>query len=132
MTVYMPPLTILYAEENKVLMLNVTEMLEDEGWRVDACPDGPSALEKIEGDEQYDLLLLDSGLPGVSGLELVSRARALAHRRYTPIIILSTTEMGREARSAGANLFLRKTENIYAIVEYVLKLTGRASRGIQK
>jgi len=122
----MPSLTILYAEDNKVLMLNVTEILEDEGWRVDACPDGASALEKIEGDEPYDLLLLDSGLPGVSGLELASRARSLAHRRYTPIIILSTTEMGREARSAGANLFLRKTENIYAIVEAVLKLAGRA------
>lgn len=122
----MPPLTILYAEANKVLMLNVTEMLEDEGWRVDACPDGQKAREKIESDAAYDLLLLDSELPQVNGPELVRLARSLVHRRNTPIILLSTTEMGREARSAGANLFLKKTENIYTIIESVLKLSGRS------
>jgi CheY-like chemotaxis protein len=122
----MPPLTILYAEANTVLMLNVTEMLEDEGWRVDSCPDGLKARAKIESDTEYDLLLLDSELPAVSGLELVRLVRRLIHRRYTPIILLSTTEMGREARSAGVDLFLKKTENIYAIVESVLKLAGRS------
>lgn len=122
----MPPLTILYAEANTVLMLNVTEMLEDEGWRVAACPDGLTARAKIEGDTEYDLLLLDSELPEVSGLELARLARKLLHRRHTPIILISTTEMGREARSVGVNLFMKKTENIYAIVESVLKLSGRS------
>lgn len=122
----MPPLTILYAEDDTVLMLNVTEMLEEEGWRVDACLDGLTALEKTEGRNDYDLLLFDNDLPGVSGLELVRRARSLAHRQQTPIIILSATEAGREARAAGANLFLKKTENIYAIVEHILKLAGRS------
>ena len=122
----MPPLTILYAEANTVLMLNVTEMLEDEGWRVDACSDGTTAREKILSDAKYDLLLLESELPQVSGLELVALARRLAHRRDTPVIILSTTEMGRRARGVGANLFLKKTENIYAIVEYILKVAGRS------
>lgn len=123
----MPPLTILYAEDNTVLMLNMTEMLEEEGWRVDACLDGTTALAKIEGRRDYDLLLLDNDLRGVSGLELVHRARTLAHRQSTPIIILSTTVVSREARRAGASLFLKKTENIYAIVEHIVKLAGRQS-----
>ncbi len=123
----MPPLTILYAEDNTVLMLNVTEMLEEEGWRVDACMDGTTALEKIESRRDYDLLLLDNNLPGASGLELVHRARTLAHRQRTPIIILSATEVGAEARRAGASLFLKKTENIYAIVEHIVKLAGQGS-----
>lgn len=123
----MPPLTILYAEDNTVLMLNVTEMLEEEGWRVDACLDGTTALEKIESRRDYDLLLLDNNLPGVSGLELVHRARSLAHRQRTPIIILSATEVGKEARRAGASIFLEKTENIYMIVEHIVKLAGQQS-----
>jgi CheY-like chemotaxis protein len=122
----MPPLTILYAEDDSWLMLNVKEMLEEEGWRVDACEDGPRALEKIESETPYDLLLLDNQLPGALGVELVRRARSLAHRRQTPIIILSASEAGRESRLAGADLFLRKTENIYEIVEHVLKLTERS------
>ena len=123
----MPPLTILYAEDNTVLMLNVTEMLEEEGWRVDACLDGTIALEKIESQRDYDLLLLDNSLPGVSGIELVHRARSLAHRQRTPIIILSATEVGKDARRAGASIFLKKTENIYAIVEHIVKLAGQQS-----
>ncbi|MBA3768857.1 MAG: response regulator [Acidobacteria bacterium] len=123
----MPPLTILYAEDNTVLMLNVTEMLEEEGWRVDACLDGTTALEKIESRRDYDLLLLDNNLPGVSGLELVYRARSLAHRQLTPIIVLSATEVGREARRVGASLFLKKTENIHEIVEHIVKLAGQQS-----
>jgi two-component system, chemotaxis family, chemotaxis protein CheY len=122
----MPPLTILYAEDNPVLMLNVTEMLEEEGWRVDACSDGPTALKKTESRKEYDLLLLDNELPGISGVEIVRLARTFAHRRQTPIIIISATEVGREARAAGANLFLKKTENIYAIVEHILKLVRRS------
>jgi CheY-like chemotaxis protein len=121
----MPLLTILYAEDDTWLMLNMTEMLEDEGWRVDACEDGTTALEKIEGDAPYDLFLLDNELPGVKGLELVRRARRLSHRQHTPIIIISATEVGREARLCGANLFLKKNENIYAVVEHVAKLTRR-------
>ena len=79
---------------------------EDEGWRVDACPDGFKAREKIESDTEYDLLLLDSELPEVNGIELVRIARGLINRRYTPIIVLSTTEMGREAQRRVRDHFL--------------------------
>ena len=122
----MRPLTILYAEDYNPLMLNVTEMLEEEGWRVDSCAGGRIALEKIEGHNVYDLLLLDNALPEVSGLELVRRARTLAHRQRTPIIIVSASEVGREARLAGADLFLKKSENIYTIVESIMRLIGRS------
>lgn len=122
----MPPLTILYAEDNPVLMLNVTEMLEEEGWRVDACPDGATALKKIESRREYDLLLLDYDLPGVNGIELVRLARTFVHRRQTPIIVISASEVGREARAAGANLFLKQTENIYSIIEHIVKLARRS------
>ena len=122
----MPPLTILYAEDDTWLMLNVKELLEEEGWRVDACGDGATALGKIESDTPYDLLLLDNRLPEVSGLELVRRARVLSHRQHTPIIVLSASEASLEARRAGADLFLKKTKNIYEIVEHILTLTGRS------
>jgi DNA-binding response OmpR family regulator len=122
----MPPLNILFAEDDAWLALSVSEMLEEEGWRVRICENGLAALEEIENRENYDLLLLDNHLPGVGGLELVRRARLLAHRRQTPIIIISATESGREARRAGADLFLKKPFNISEITEQILKLTRRA------
>jgi DNA-binding response OmpR family regulator len=122
----MTPLNILYAEDDTWLMLSVTEMLEEEGWHVEVCEDASTALEKIESGNSYDLLFLDNFLPGGSGLEQTRRARALAHRRHTPIIIISASEVGREALLAGADLFLKKPENISAIVEQIVKLTRRA------
>ena len=57
------------------------EMFERAEWRVDLCTDGASALERLSGEGRYDLLLFDKDLPGMSGLELVLRARSIPGRR---------------------------------------------------
>lgn len=49
-----------------------------EGRRVVAYDDGAAALKILESKRPYDLLLFDSELPHVSGLELVRRALAPA------------------------------------------------------
>jgi DNA-binding response OmpR family regulator len=45
---------------------------------------------------ETDLLILDNELPGVNGIELTRRARALAHRQRTPIIMLSASDVEAE------------------------------------
>jgi CheY-like chemotaxis protein len=90
-----------------------------EGWLVEVCEDGTTALEKIKSSEHYDLIILDNDLPGVSGLELLQHARRLDYRRQTPIIMFSARDIEREARQAGANAFLRKPEDMSAIAETV-------------
>lgn len=96
---------ILYVEDDQLILHAIQELLEVEGWRVEACRDGEVAMAKIAGDEIYDLLILDYELPGVSGIELVRRARTLEHRRSTPVIIFSSSDIGTEARRAGPTPF---------------------------
>ena len=120
----MPHKTILYVEDDALLRLTVSELLEEAGWRVEACADGRAALARIESGEHFDLLLLDNGLPGVGGLELARRARLLAHRRATPVVIYSASECGREARAVGASAFLRKPQDIGRLAEVVASLMG--------
>jgi len=119
----MPHAAILYAEDNRAVRLALTDLLESEGFRVEACEDGRAALVRIEGAEPYALLLLDDVLPGASGLELTRRARALAHRRATPVVIISASEVGRAALRAGADAFLKKPEDISRVVATVARLT---------
>ena len=119
----MPHATILYAEDNRLLRLTITEMLEEEGWAVDACPDGNAALNRLAGGSRYDLLLLDADLPGATGIELTRYARSLLIYRRTPIIILSATDCSAQARKAGADLFLCKPEGVMALVDAVRRLT---------
>jgi twitching motility two-component system response regulator PilG len=117
-------LTILYVEDYGLLLHYVKGMLEKQGWQVETCADGLSALEKIEGGDKFDLLLLDNSLPGMSGLELVLRARSLTHRRRTPIIMLSASDFALAASRAGVSAFLKKPDEINALIETVRRLTG--------
>lgn len=124
----MLPVTILFVEDNEVVLKVVKATLEQEGWRVEVHEDGVAALRELEGEEQYDLIITDDDLPGARGLELIRRARTLPHRRGTPIIMFSSGPHRAEALRAGADEFLMKPEGIYAVGETVALLLAKSER----
>jgi CheY-like chemotaxis protein len=118
----MRPPTILCVEDNKLILGALKDTLELEGWHVEGCQDGTTALVKINTHAHYDLITLDHDLPGVSGLELLRHARTLTHRRLTPIVMCSASNIERETRLAGANAFMKKPDGLKAITETVARL----------
>jgi CheY-like chemotaxis protein/Tfp pilus assembly protein PilF len=120
-------IVILHVEDNRQLAGAVKETLEEEGWTVETCGDGVEALHQLAGETHYDLLLFDNELPGASGIELVRRARSLAHRRETPIIMFSASDCEANARRAGVDAFLRKPQDIARLVETVARLLAEKS-----
>ncbi|HVG28448.1 MAG TPA: response regulator [Pyrinomonadaceae bacterium] len=116
------PLTILYAEDNRPVSDAACDLLESEGWRVELSADGNAALNKLAGAFDYDLLLLDNDLPGASGVELARYARNLRCYRRTPIIMLSARDCEEEAKRAGVDLFLRKPDGMWMLVESIRRL----------
>jgi two-component system, chemotaxis family, chemotaxis protein CheY len=122
-------ITILHVEDNEVVAGAVKDTLELEGWQVEICPEGASALNKLAGGAHYDLLILDNDLPGASGLALIEYARRLPHLRRTPIIMLSASDFKAEALRAGANVFLKKPEDIYVLAETVACLLDSKIKG---
>ena len=110
---------ILHVEDNEMVAAVVRETLENQGWQVETCADGTRALEKISGDEQYDLLLVDYDLPGVNGAEIINRARELDHRCDTPMVMLAASPVEVAAREAGADVFLRKPQDVTFLVETI-------------
>jgi CheY-like chemotaxis protein len=119
---------ILHAEDDALVAAAVRATLRDEGWRVSTYTDGLSALAEIEGGAHYDLMIIDKQLPGADGLDLVSRARELPHRQQVPIVMLSAGDFEREARRAGASVFLRKPEDMHALAETIARLLARKSK----
>ncbi|HJP93499.1 MAG TPA: response regulator [Pyrinomonadaceae bacterium] len=111
--------TILHVEDDKMVAEIVKETLESQGWEVDTCANGNAALEKISSEADYDLFLIDYDLPGVNGLELVRRARNLAHRSRTPIVMLSASPVEAAAREAGAKVFLQKPRDVVSLIETI-------------
>jgi CheY-like chemotaxis protein len=127
----MPPITILYVEDDPLVLRTIKETLELEGWQVEPCADGLTALARLAGATHYDLLLLDHELPGASGLEIVRRARNLRHRQHVPVIILSAGDCAPAALRAGADEFLRKPDGVGCLIETIQRLLARGRGGVE-
>jgi len=115
-------ISILHAEDNEPLANVINEMLSVEGWRVELCVDGDSALRNLTSDERIDLLLVDNELPGLSGLDLVKRTRKMTHRRRTPIVMLSGNDCETEAWRAGVDAFLKKPQQVKDLPSTISRL----------
>lgn len=104
-------LRVLVAEDNHVNQMVIREFLKAWGASMVFADDGPSALEALETD-QFDLVLLDKHMPGMSGLDVAVRIRkADAAYRTIPIIAVSadTLEGEREeALAAGMDGYVSK------------------------
>ena len=122
-------INILCVEDYQVVADAVKETLEELGWTVELCADGTEAMRKIESKARYHLLILDNQLPGKDGLELARRARQLPHRRRTPIIMLSASEVEQDALRAGVNAFLRKPQDIRRLTATVTRLLTKDLSG---
>lgn len=126
-----PTVSILHIEDDEKVASVAREILEAQGWRVHTCADGNAALEKISGEDQFDLLLVDPDLPGVNGLELIAHARELDHRCDTPMVVLAAGPVEAEAREAGADVFLRKPNDIALLAETINRLLGERQQEME-
>lgn len=124
----MPPVTILYVEDDPLVRLTAQETLTAEGWHVAACADGLTALAHLASATHYDLLLLDHELPGAPGLDIARRVRNLRHRRHIPVIIMSAGDCAQAAVRAGADRFLRKPDDVNRLVETIRELLAADAR----
>lgn len=99
---------ILVVEDEQAMNSLLAKQLRAAHYSVDACFTGTDALDHLLGAE-YDALVLDIMLPGVSGLEVLRRMRAKGDR--TPVLLL-TAKDGVEDRvtglDAGADDYLVK------------------------
>lgn len=90
----MPPCTprqILAIEDDPILGAHLKTSLEERGFRVTLAEQGPGGLALATGAE-FDLILLDVLLPGMNGMDLLTRLRA---SRSTPVLMISA--LGDEA-----------------------------------
>ena len=115
-------ISILHIEDNKVVARLIQDVLGAEGMHVDSCINGMTAMEVLRSDAPYDAIIVDNDLPGLSGLELVLRVRSMAHRRNTPIIMLSGDDCEKEAWRAGVNEFLRKPDAVDQVSSTITRL----------
>ncbi len=107
--------SILVVDDEKNVRFTVSHALQNEGYDVDAASSGVQGLQKTALKE-YDLLLVDLRMPGMTGLEMLREIRRQS--RELPAVIITAygnPQQLVEAAQLGAIDFVRKPFSIQSI-----------------
>src|SRR4029079_16891532 len=122
-----PDAPILVVDDDPKIVTLVRTYLERERYPVITASDGPAALRAIER-QQPRLVVLDLMLPGLDGLSVIRRARALGE---TPILVLSARGSTGDrilGLSEGADDYLPKPFSPAELVVRVRTILRRTER----
>jgi PAS domain S-box-containing protein len=81
------PMIVLAVDDDDLVLMNVSAMLEDLGHRVIDVGSGVKALEVIDAGTPIDLVISDQAMPGMTGVQLL---KAIRERRPDLPVILAT------------------------------------------
>jgi len=122
---------LLLVEDDRALADELQSVLEAAGYAVDRARDGEDALY-LGQTEDYDLVILDLGLPRLSGIDVLAGWRTA--ERTMPVLILTARDTWREkvlGLKAGADDYLTKPfhpEELLARIGALLRRAhGRAA-----
>jgi two-component system sensor histidine kinase RpfC len=120
-------LSVLVADDNPTNREVLGKILERAGHAVTLVADGDLALDALEAG-QFDIVLLDRNMPGLSGLETLQAIRLMTRgRERLPVVMLSadvTVEGKKECLEAGADSFIPKPVEALRLLDELRTLTA--------
>ncbi len=123
---------ILIVEDEMPMLQGLKDNLELEGYVIDAASNGKEGLEKIRNG-QFNLILLDVMLPGISGFDICKTIRK--ENNQTPVILL--TAKGEEIDKVlglelGADDYITKPFSLRELLARIKTILRRTSDNISK
>jgi DNA-binding response OmpR family regulator len=122
---------LLLVEDDALLGDGVRAGLKQAGFAVDWAQDGLAAKVALESEE-YDLLLLDLGLPKLSGMDLLKLVRA--KRASLPVLILTARDTVADrvaGLNAGADDYLVKPFDLDELIARLNALLRRSAGQVE-
>lgn len=124
----MKKVRVLLVEDSRTMRTFLQNLLKTENYDVVAANDGETGLQifqqGIVENTPFDIVITDVMMPGISGLDLLDKVKAL--NRDTIVVVLtsdSNVETAIEALNLGANNFLHKPPNSEEILNVLWRAT---------
>jgi two-component system response regulator QseB len=120
---------LLLVEDDSLLGAGLRAALAKAGFSVTWIKDGAAALQ-VHSAQEFDVIVLDIGLPRMNGLEVLRRLRAGGSQ--APVLVLTAAESTRDKLQSfdcGADDFLPKTADMEELIAHIRALLRRAGRG---
>jgi two-component system OmpR family response regulator len=117
---------LLLVEDDTMIGESVLDLLRDEGYAVDWVKDGDIALTVLE-TEQYDLILLDLGLPKCDGLTVLKTLRD--RKNLTPVLVATARDAVAQriaGLDAGADDYIVKPYDLGEMLARIRSLLRRS------
>lgn len=121
-------ITILWADDEIDILKPQIMFLEKKGYRVITVSNGHDAIEECEEYNDIDLVFLDESMPGLTGLETLTRIKAI--NPHLPVIMITKNEaenVMEEAIGAQITDYLIKPVNPHQILLTIKKIVDKKS-----
>lgn len=119
---------ILIVDDNAVLLETISDLLITYGYEVDVLHSAAKALKQL-GEKQYDMIISDVNMPGITGMELLERIRNTVNDTI-PVILMTgeiTTDYAIKAIRLGASDFIGKPIDVKGLL-HAIKLHIRRNK----
>jgi DNA-binding NtrC family response regulator len=114
---------ILVVDDNELFRDSIIETLRRQGHDIEAAADGVSAVSLITPGK-FDLVISDMKMPGMSGIELLEKVKAIdPDVPFLVITAYGAIETAVDAMKKGAFDFIQKSENLIRELEMTVERT---------
>ncbi|MBX7145143.1 MAG: response regulator [Oligoflexia bacterium] len=105
---------VLIVDDDPMIRNLVQAILEGEGYNVTAFDDGPKAVEAMDSEQRplpFAFVILDVMMPGMNGLDVLTRMKLHPHTQDLPVIMLTGEDKAEDIMagySVGADYYITK------------------------
>jgi two-component system nitrogen regulation response regulator NtrX len=124
---------ILVVDDEEDIRQSLSGVLEDEGYAVEAAESGEACLAALPGGG-FELVMLDIWLPGIDGMEVLSRIQEIPAGERPEVVVISghgSIEAAVRATKLGAFDFLEKPLSIDKVAVVVKNALARRALEIE-
>jgi len=117
---------VLIVDDAKVVRMALKGIMRKIGWKATEAENGKIAMETMQEDPSFSLILLDWNMPEMNGYDFLTWLRSVPEHSENPRVIMVTTESSMpsmlQALAAGADEYIMKPFDADMIRDKMLQI----------